>query len=153
MRAQGRWKLLRQVATWQPRVAPLVPHSLHLRLRPRRTSAGNPSSRPSASCTCHATQHQQSMPYKPGSLCLPIVTGSSQGIYDDTIGIWNLRKIPTAEVQTQGVTHVSTSTRLSLSCKEMSIQTHRSELSSCLSPSGTTLHCSARLFAEQWEEA
>ena len=37
-RAQGRWALFLQVATWQPRVAPLLLQTLHLISRPRRTA-------------------------------------------------------------------------------------------------------------------
>ena len=59
-RAHGKWKLLRQLRTWQPRVAPLELHSLHLSLRPRRTASGTPSSCPSASYTCRSHNQQSS---------------------------------------------------------------------------------------------
>lgn len=55
-RAQGRWKELRQLRTWQPRVAPLSPHTLHFNMRPRLTASGTPSITPSDSytytCSC-----------------------------------------------------------------------------------------------------
>ncbi len=54
-RAQCRWKLDRQLRTWQPSVAPLVPQILHLSMRPRRTASASFSSCPrSLMYTCAA---------------------------------------------------------------------------------------------------
>lgn len=74
-RAQCKWKLERQLLTWQPSVAPLAPQILHLSMRPRRTASVSGSSCPCALMnTCRR--------WKMGSWC------SLQGSVRATCGFW-----------------------------------------------------------------